>query len=48
MSTAKFKKLNDFKKIAENVLIRDDYKKYKKIKLIINRYNVMDQKLSEI
>ena len=48
MSTSKFKKLYDFKKIAENVLIRDDYKKYKKIKLIINRYNVMDQKLSEI
>ena len=48
MSTAKFQKLYDFKKIAENVLIRDDYKKYKKIKLIINRYNVMDQKLSEI
>ena len=37
MSTAKFKKLYDFKKIAENVLIRYDYKKYKKIKLIINR-----------
>ena len=30
MSTSKFQKLYDFKKIAENVLIRDDYKNIKK------------------